>query len=408
MSDLDIIFKALRLVPEFDGNSNTLTRFMKHCDQLVTQYANGPEINQLGLINGILNKISGPAARLINTNGIPTDWAGIRNALINNFSDQRNEIALYNDLSLLTQGSSTPQEFYERCQNLFSIIMTYVSLHDTLQTTIEAKRDLYKKLTLQAYLRGLKEPLRSRIRCMRLDSIEKALEFVHEEVNTMYLQSRNDHMPEKKPTSQPLPLSNQPIRNFNSNPIVPYFKPMNFNMPSPSRPQYMHQAPPQFNQFRLPISQPRGPTRTQHMFSAPLPGNNQRSAVFKLPPKPHGSTAMSGVSHFANKPLPPSGWNWAKQGNPPPSNYFKARDVNLNECSNYVDYYQYPDHYDYFYDPNDGIDYSDQYYDCYPYEFDTSHDMTNNCNAQTTREPQQPEAETNEDFREESKSNRLK
>ncbi|CAH2240148.1 jg20695 [Pararge aegeria aegeria] len=222
----------------------------------------------------------------------------------------------------------------------------------------------------------------------------------------MYLQSRNDHMPEKKPTSQPLPLSNHPIRNFNSNPIVPFFKPMNLNMPSPSRPQYMHQAPPQFNQFRLPISQPRGPTRTQHMFSAPLPGNNQRSAVFKLPPKPHGSTAMSGVSHFANKPLPHSGWNWAKQGNPPPSNYFKARDVNLNECSNYVDYYKYPDHYDYYYDPNDGIDYSDQYYDCYPYEFDTSHDMINNCNAQTTREPQQPEAETNEDFREESKSNR--
>lgn len=38
MADLDQIFKALRLVPEFDENPNVLTRFIKLCDQLVQEF----------------------------------------------------------------------------------------------------------------------------------------------------------------------------------------------------------------------------------------------------------------------------------------------------------------------------------------------------------------------------------
>ncbi|XP_028041295.1 mucin-1-like [Bombyx mandarina] len=70
--------------------------------------------------------------------------------------------------------------------------MAYVSLHENVNTTIEAKRELYSKLTLQAYLRRLKDPLGYRIRCMRPASTEKALEFVQEELNTLYLQHRNE------------------------------------------------------------------------------------------------------------------------------------------------------------------------------------------------------------------------
>ena len=162
MTELDNIFKALRLVPEFDGNSNVLPRFISLCDQLVQEFiSNNPDSNliNIALANGILNKVTGSAARLINTSGIPSDWSGIRKSLINNFSDQRDETALYNDLSLLTQGSNTPQEFYERCQNLFSTIMTYITLHEEIGTTIEAKRKLYQKL-LTSLFKRFKRPLR--------------------------------------------------------------------------------------------------------------------------------------------------------------------------------------------------------------------------------------------------------
>ena len=105
-----------------------------------------------------------------------------------------------NDLVLLSQGSDSPQQFYEKCQNLFSSLITYVSLHENVLTTVEAKRDLYKKFTLQAFVRGLKDPPGSRIRCMRPESIEKALEFVHEEQNVVYLQQHSSQIPDKKLT----------------------------------------------------------------------------------------------------------------------------------------------------------------------------------------------------------------
>lgn len=101
--DIDIIYKSLRLLPEFDGNPHVLTRFINLCDQLVLTHFSterGRELSNLALINGILNKVTGPAARHINSNGIPENWQGIRSALINNFADHRDESSLYNDLSM--------------------------------------------------------------------------------------------------------------------------------------------------------------------------------------------------------------------------------------------------------------------------------------------------------------------
>lgn len=355
MSDVDEIYKALRLVPEFDGNSNVLTRFIRLCDQLVAQYVReGHILGNLALINGILNKVTGPAARTINSNGIPETWEGIRNSLINNFADQRDETALYNDLALLTQGAATPQEFYEKCQNLFSIIMTYISLHETVPSTIEAKRSLYKKLTLQAYLRGLRDPLGSRIRCMRPDSIEKALEYVHDEMNTLYLQQRNESLPERKMQSTSSfnpnrfsyvqsPVALTPPRAFTFPPAI--------NMPGPPKPINLPpQRPMQIWRPQMPYN--RGPTRTQQMFSAPPPNYRPQSNVFKLPQQRPGYShntgpqPMSGVSHYVTKPFPPrpqlSGHDWMKQGNPPPSNYFKTRDINFNETYDSELYYYDP------------------------------------------------------------------
>lgn len=384
--DLDTVYKALRLVPEFDGNPNVLTRFIQLCDHLVKEYYNvqgGSELINSALINGILNKIVGSAARLINSNGIASDWNGIRKALVNNFADQRDETALYSDLSLLTQGSSNPQEFYERCQNLFSTIMTYVSLHDTLKTTIDAKRDLYKKLTLQAFVRGLKDPVGSRVRCMRPQSIEQALEFVHEETNTMYLQNRNDRLPDKRNND-----NNQPGNHFKllSQPFNIPPRSNNYSMPGPSRFQFPAQQPAQWKPIYF---QPRqfGPTRTQQIFRAPPPNYNRQNDPVQVgqqnsPNQPSGSgqpRPMSGVSHFVSRQLPPTNafprHDWSKSGNPPPSNYFKTREMHFSDCYNdpsfndyftnydgvYYDFYEYPDlYYEYQPLPQECLDFPQQ------------------------------------------------
>lgn len=397
---IDDIFKSLRLLPEFDGNPNILTRFIRLCDQLVIRHVRtepGHDFENQALLNGILNKITGPAARLINSNGIPSDWQGIKNSLINNFADQRDETALYNDLALQSQGHSTPQEFYERCQTLFSTIMTYVTLHDDVNTTIEAKRQLYKKLTLQSYLRGLKEPLGSRIRCMRPRSIEQALEFVQEEMNILYLQQRNnDHTSDKKTPSMlvhqppPKPLYNPPI-------YMPPNKPFTFNMqmPGPSRPNpvQMPQHPQHWRPFPVQPQMQRGPTRTQQMFRALPPSYNPQNNAFKMPYRNNNSfpsnsqsqapKPMSGVSHFVPKHLPPSGHDWRKFGNPPPSNYFKTREMNYNLCHDY-EYGPYCENYSDYYrdDPEcyyENGECSDNYYNsnCDFYYSDYPENVTN-------------------------------
>lgn len=363
MADLDYIFKAIRLLPDFDGNVNVLTRFISLCDQLVEEFIVREPTNKLrevALINGILNKIIGPAARLINSNGIPTNWQGIRGALINNFSDQRDETALYKDLALLTQGQGTPQEFYERCQNLFSTLMTYISLHENISTTLEAKRELYKKLTLQAYVRGLKDPLGSRIRCMRPDTIEKALEYVHEEESTLYLQQRNEHLADRKPSSS------MPFKMPTQNMYVPPPRHQGFSMPGPSKPPYSQASPQQwrhnFHQNQV------GPTRTMQIFRAAPPNYNPNNNAFRMPqrnpaPQPQQPRPMSGVSHFVPRNLPPTAFarahDWSKLGNPPPSNYFKTREMNFNDCLGYENYYE--DYYTDFH-PNSEYDQYAEYY----------------------------------------------
>lgn len=352
MADVDVIYKALRLVPDFDGNPHVLPRFINLCDQISRELIEQSESNslvKLCLINGILNKITGPAARIINSNGIAEDWNSIKTALVNNFSDQRDETALYNDLALATQGNSTPQEFYDRCVNLFSTIMTYVTLHETVGTTVEAKRALYKKLTMQAFVRGLKEPLGSRVRCMRPESVEKALEYVQEELNVMYLQNRTEEKKTHSPqVPRPSPMTPMPMQ---------IFKPHNFS--AQQTPTNLKFSPQQFkaNFNNAPVSyRPIGmPSRTQQIFRAQPPNYNNATHQnrFQIPQRhDSGSRAMSGVSHYITKERPPMGQipghDWRRFGNPPPSNYFKTREMNINEINEFDNYYgYYPDYYAY-------------------------------------------------------------
>lgn len=101
--DIDVIYKSLRVMPEFVCNPHILTRFINLCDQLDIAHLDiTPEhkVSNLALINGILYKVTGPVARLIISKGILENWQCIRNALINNFADHRDETALYSDLFL--------------------------------------------------------------------------------------------------------------------------------------------------------------------------------------------------------------------------------------------------------------------------------------------------------------------
>lgn len=366
--DLDTIHKALRNVPEFDGNPNVLIRFLKLCDQLVQTYINpapGHDLINLSLLNGILNKITGPAGRTLATNGTPSTWQGIRNTLVNNFSDHRDESALYTDLSILIQGSDTPQMFYERVQNLLSTIMTYVELHETVVTTVEAKRSLYKKLALHSYLRGLNDPLGSRIRCMRPNTLEDALQFAQEELNILYLQGKNKPTPSRNMAPFTAPIARSQM--FSAPTVVkPQFPP---HLPFAQN-SHLHtfmtnrNPPPMQRMFQQNPNNP-GPSRTQQIFRA-MPRSDM-STGFKIPPRAQFSRQnppynqgqpMSGVSHPVARTLPPTRPNsWQNQGNSH-ANY-RPREMHMNETQNPYEscFYNYEHQF------------IDEQYDMGPYEY---------------------------------------
>lgn len=335
-AQIDKIWKALRLVPDFDGNSHVLVRFLYICDNLVSEYAvndnetEGKYLINSALLNGILNKITGAASRTLATNGIPSDWEAIRKTLINSFSDHRDECSLYTDLSMLTQGFDTPQVFFEKVQTTLSTIMTYVQLHDKEPSTIEAKRALYNKLALQSFTRGLNEPIGSRVRCMRPETLEKALEYTQDEINVVYLQNKNHQSSQvPKRNFQPSPHM-QGARNFSL--------PQNNNFgysPQPKFTPYQNtsqmQSKTPFTPGNAPPFRHQFPSRTQQEMRA-LPRSNM-STGFKIPPRPQYSppqrpVPMSGISHPVARQFPLT-------------RQYDQRQANVNET--YEQYYD--DHY---------------------------------------------------------------
>lgn len=68
--DLDSIFIALGVMPEFNNNLNVITIFKtNNCDQLTAIYI-ANKLDHLRLTNRILNCITGHAARTLTTNGL--------------------------------------------------------------------------------------------------------------------------------------------------------------------------------------------------------------------------------------------------------------------------------------------------------------------------------------------------
>lgn len=358
---LDKILRALKFVPNFDGSACNLTRFLNLCDTLVVTYAKpnpGNDVTNLALINGIINKITGAAARALSTNGAPQNWNGIRSTLINSFSDHRDESTLYTDLSQLTQGSDSPHIFYERIQNLLSTIITYIEVHDKLETTIQAKRTLYNSLALKTYLKGLEEPLGSRIRCMRPETLEVALQYAKDEMNIIYLQNKNT----KRQNFTPQISSSPTLKPYRYDINPQYQKP--FNLPRLNNGHHFNN-----NSYKPNMYQQQGPSRTQQMFKA-LPRSNM-STGFRIPPRQpipmkNYPQPMSGISHPAARVLPPTqtGHDWRIHGNPPPNNYFKTRQINNNELNDPSFYSDYD--YDYDEYPCDFQQYDPNYlpYDC--------------------------------------------
>lgn len=250
-------------------------------------------------------------------------------------------------------------------------------------------------------MRGLRDPLGSRIRCMQHETIEKALEFVHEETNTLYLQRRNEQLPEMRMQ----PQSSTSKFNYGFMPPMPppvtMQSPHAMAMPGPSRQMTVQPAKPI---WKLDAPQYRMPSRTQQMFSAPPQNYRPQSNIFKLPLRnvSTGHQPMSGTPlHYVSKLFPPrQPHDWRRFGNPPPTNYFKTREINFNESYDKPSYDNPQNEYDYCQEYHEYLEYNCEYSYKHPLQY-----SDNYCVKETQDNVLTPE---NKDFQKFPKSDKSK
>lgn len=185
---------ALSVVPTYDGNTNSLYRFITAAEGFANQFliVDDPENYQNQIVfNGLFGKLQGKALEVSNIS-VATSWASLKETLVQNFSDQRDENSLNRDLVNLCQGNESPQHFYDRCLSVLNTITNYINLHNNDISIRSSKITFYNTQTLKTFLAGLKEPLGSTIRAMRPDTLPLALQYIKEEMNIEYIQRRNN------------------------------------------------------------------------------------------------------------------------------------------------------------------------------------------------------------------------
>lgn len=262
-------------IPDFDGNENELQFFLESIDSIVNHFydiTNADNYQNVIIFRTIISKLKGNAREVINISGCTT-INQIKQELIRNFSDPRDETCLSLDLNNLRQGhNESPYQFYDKVRKVLHTISNYLALHENDRNTRAFKQNMYNNQALQVFLAGLRNPYGIMVRTKEPQTMLDAINFIKKEDNIRYLQNNSNFQPNSKNfNNQTRPKFNQVqnnshipnhSRNFNRNNNV------NFNqrIPQPQQSSFQNNNPQPNNNF------PRGPIHVQ-----PRPiNNNQR------------------------------------------------------------------------------------------------------------------------------------
>lgn len=95
----------LNCLPEFRGNPNDLNRFNETLINLFYDVGNLKNFQNIYSLNSIVSKLKGKANAFVKIQRA-LHWIVIKNVLIRNFWDRRDEICLNRDLAMLEQSES--------------------------------------------------------------------------------------------------------------------------------------------------------------------------------------------------------------------------------------------------------------------------------------------------------------
>lgn len=229
----DIFKSKLDNIKTYDGNSNTLNKFIFKCENLMIRYNNieDDEFKQ-HIFECIHSKLVGKAELMVGNRTELSSWDAVKAALIQCFSDKRDLDCLIQELTRMRPFKGEHlTSFGNRIQLTKSSVIQRVSNDTSLSTEQKiCQISHYDKTALNTFIAGCSGQLRNNMYIKKPESLEDAIAFVDEFENfeRLYGSMQNTNL-NQKPNNQSMQRPNQNFRNFQNNPQNNFQNQPNFN-----------------------------------------------------------------------------------------------------------------------------------------------------------------------------------
>lgn len=181
--DWDLFKSRLNNIKPFDGDCNTLNKFILKCDKLIQTYSihNNNELNS-HIFDCVQEKLIGRAEVMVGNRSELTNWESLKAALQQCFSDRRDTDCLVQELTRTRPYKGEHLiNFGTRLQLLRSNVAQRIS--NDLNLTQEQKLchiKYYEKTALNTFIAGCTGTLKNNMHLKRLNSLEDAMAYVVE------------------------------------------------------------------------------------------------------------------------------------------------------------------------------------------------------------------------------------
>ena len=204
-------------IPDYNGEPELLNQFLERCEELINYFYNAEEPESYDnkvLINNIRAKVKGKAALGICNNPL-NSWAEIKEALVANFSDKRDEEHLILELGRMRQSQvESPFDFHARVYKIFSLLISKMKNSSTNQYT-DATYKLMERTALRTFLMGLQEDIGRLLITKGPSNLNDAIAILTNEYQFPAL--RKKLLPQKSNQTNQNFNKNQQQRNWNNN-----------------------------------------------------------------------------------------------------------------------------------------------------------------------------------------------
>lgn len=245
----------LGMIPEFNGQTELLPRFIEISEKLVNKFYNtidATDFQNEYLMSSILAKIKGEAAINISS-CIINNWNDLKRALLNAYADKRDIYTLNIEMTECKQDNESPFEFYTRMQQLLNLQTSYITTHSQGAERITLI-NYHRNLALRVLLRGLKDPLGSLMRTKNPTDLNSALNML---TNDFQIETTSNKMSKMK-LSNNKSTNSQNKPNFQNRPFKPNYQ------PQLQLTNFSHN--PQIMQRSAPYNQNSGSSTNQNVF----------------------------------------------------------------------------------------------------------------------------------------------